>query len=249
MSEKRRDALTGGRNGPATAGAWHNQLIAEWAARLSKTSHVPMSSAEILRLLDDLAGRLTAIACGSPFRAHEAQRVGAALVDSHFVGVGALGPSLSAFAQIVRETFKSDPPPDAGDRLSGVQEAITTGYVRALRERTLTEQESIRRAEIAARRRAEDALRASEARFRAVFTESAIGIGLADLDGRVVEGNPAFARMLGYTPAEFAELTMQDFTLPEDAPGMWDSYSAMLRGELDCVRTQKQYLRKNGGLV
>ena len=165
------------------------------------------------------------------------------------MGVGALGPSLNAFAQIVRETFKSDPPPDAGDRLSAVQEAITTGYVRSLRERTLTEQESIRRAEIAARRRAEDALRASEARFRAVFTESAIGIGLADLDGRIVEGNPAFARMLGYTPAEFAHLTCSDFTLPEDAPGMWESYGAMLRGELDCVRTQKQYLRKDGGLV
>jgi diguanylate cyclase (GGDEF)-like protein/PAS domain S-box-containing protein len=247
MSDKRPDGFTGGRADPA--GGRHRQLIADWAATLAKTSHVPMSSAEIVRLLDDLAGRLGAIACGSPFCAHEAQEVGAALVAAHFVGHEALGPSLSVFGKIVRARLTSDPQPDAGERLGGVLEAVTAGYVRALRERTLAEQESIRKAEIVERRRAQDELRASEARFHAVFTEAAIGIGLADLDGRVVEGNPAFARMLGYTPAEFAELKVADFTLPEDAPGMWESYAAMIRGELDCVRTQKRYRRKDGGLV
>ena len=42
---------------------------------------------------------------------------------------------------------------------------------------------------------------------------------------------------------------MTDFTLPEDVPGMWESYAALIRGELDCVRTQKRYRRKDGGLV
>ncbi len=249
MSKQGGDGRTRGRSDQDRGAAPGSRLIAEWAAALVKASHVPMSSAEVLRLLADLATRVVTIIQSSPFQPQDAAEVGSALVDAHFVGVTALGSSLRAFRHIAREVAGPDAAPDAAERLGAVQEAITTGYVRALRERTLSEQESIRKAEIAARRRAEDALRASEARFRAVFTEAAIGIGLADRDGRIVEGNQAFARMLGYTPAEFLQLNVTDFTLPEDMPGMWESYAALTRGDLDCVRTQKRYRRKDGGLV
>ncbi len=249
MTEQGGDGFTRGRSDPGPGSARPSQLSAEWAAALLKTSHVPMSSANVLRFLDDLARRVVAIIEGSPFQPQSAAEIGSALVDAHFVGVNALGCSLRAFSHIARDRPASSPAPDAGERLGAVQEAIATGYVRALRERTLAEQESIRKAEIAARRRAEDALRASETRFRAVFTEAAIGIGLADRDGRIVEGNQAFARMLGYSPAEFLRLNVNDFTLPEDMPGMWESYAALIRGELDCVRTQKRYRRKDGGLL
>jgi len=249
MSKRGGDGHTRGQSDPDRMAAPGSQLIADWAAALVKASHVPMSSAEVLRLLDDLASRLVTIMTGSPFQPQDAAEVGSALVNAHFVGVTALGSSLRAFRYIARQMADPDAGPDAGERFCAVQEAITTGYVRALRERTLAEQESIRKAEIAARRRAEDALRASEARFRAVFTEAAIGIGLADRDGRIVEANQAFARMLGYTPAEFLQLNVTDFTLPEDMPGMWESYAALVRGELECVRTQKRYRRKDGGLV
>ncbi len=232
-----------------------------------------MSSAEILGFLHNLADRVLSILRTAPFDARDAALVGTALVEAHFVGAPALGQSLSVLARIVQSELGSDlgsrgsgqepnrsesdadgsgsvdPRLSISDRLDAVREAIATAYVQALRDRTLREQESIRRAEIEARRRAEDALRASEERFRAVFTEAAIGIGLADLDGRIVQANPAFARMLGYTPAEFRNLKVTDFVIPEDMPGMWQSYAAMIRGELDCVRTQKRYRRKHGGLV
>ncbi len=271
MSERDADAPEVGRTRPeqlpAVSALALDGLVAEWTAGLSGTSHVPMSSGEIRRLLDGLAGRVLAVMRGDPFRPQHAAAVGAELVEANVVGAPALGRSLRALAKIVRNEH-ADPgakgsslngsrpqPPgslahlDVSERFDAVQEAITTGYVRALRDRTLREQESIRRAEITARMRAEDALRASEERFRAVFTEAAIGIGLADLQGRIVQGNPAFARMLGYAPAEFRELNVADFVLPEDMAGMWESYAAMIRGELDCVRTQKRYRRKDGGLV
>ena len=56
-----------------------------------------MSSAEVMRLLDDLASRVATIVRGSPFHPEDATEVGAALVDAHFVGVNALGPSLRGF--------------------------------------------------------------------------------------------------------------------------------------------------------
>jgi diguanylate cyclase (GGDEF)-like protein/PAS domain S-box-containing protein len=257
MSKQELDVLMG----PNAAGR-RGEFVAGWAAALAKNNHVPMSSDEVLRLLGGLAGTVVAITSGTPFQPQQASAVGGALVDAHFVSADTLGVSLRVLGDIVRDAPGAGGAganglgagDGAGDnnavgRLGAVQESIATGYVSALRERTLAEQEAIRRAEIGARKRAEDALRASEARFRAVFSESAIGIGLADIEGRIVEGNAAFARMLGYTPEEFCKLNVSEFVLPEDAPGMWETYAALLRGEIDCARMQKRYRRKDGGLV
>src|SRR5260221_12688506 len=39
-------------------------------------------------------------------------------------------------------------------------------------------------------------------RFRVMFEASAIGIGVCQLDGRILEANPALSRMLGYNQQE-----------------------------------------------
>jgi two-component system cell cycle sensor histidine kinase/response regulator CckA len=41
-------------------------------------------------------------------------------------------------------------------------------------------------------------------RLRAVFEEAAIGIGICQLDGQILEANPALSRLLGYSPQELA---------------------------------------------
>ena len=69
--------------------------------------------------------------------------------------------------------------------------------------------------ELAERKRAEEALLASEARFRS-YTESApSGIFIVDRSGRYVEVNPAAAQMLGYTAAEFLRLSIPDLLAPQ----------------------------------
>src|SRR5216683_1094072 len=226
-----------------------DRLAAAWASALAGTSHVPMSPAEARDLLKGLARSLIAAVTGTPFQPQRASAVGPALVDAHFVGTEALGRSLSVMNLHMLQALGPVRPTDSGERLRAVEEVVTAGYVRALRDRTLAEQESIRRAEIDARRRAEEALRASETRFRAVFTEAGTGIGLADMEGRVVEANPAFASMLGYTMDEFCALNVSEFFLPEDAQGAWESYTALRRGDVECVRLQKRYRCKDGGLV
>ena len=47
----------------------------------------------------------------------------------------------------------------------------------------------------------------SEQRFRRAMEDSAIGIAIVGLDGRIQETNPAFAAMLGYSKAEIEALT------------------------------------------
>ena len=61
------------------------------------------------------------------------------------------------------------------------------------------------------------ALRESELRSRRIFEESPLGVLLANRDDqRIVEANPAFCRMLGYTSDQIAELTIADITHIDD---------------------------------
>jgi PAS domain S-box-containing protein len=61
------------------------------------------------------------------------------------------------------------------------------------------------------RKRAEEALRDSEARYRAVVKQTAEGIFLVDIaTKRILEANDAFARFLGYSPTQLLQLTLYD---------------------------------------
>ena len=57
-------------------------------------------------------------------------------------------------------------------------------------------------ADITPRKQAEEDLRASEARYRAVFEHSSVGVCLAAPDGRIFAANPEACRVLGRSEAE-----------------------------------------------
>src|SRR5574337_2056819 len=63
-------------------------------------------------------------------------------------------------------------------------------------------------------RRAQEALRASEAKFRAAFEGAGMGIHFADAQGRLVEHNGVLCAMLGYTPEEMRRLSLRDVLEP-----------------------------------
>ena len=52
--------------------------------------------------------------------------------------------------------------------------------------------------DVTERKRAEQALRESEAKIRRLVDANIIGIFIWDLDGRIIEANDAFLRMVGY---------------------------------------------------
>lgn len=69
--------------------------------------------------------------------------------------------------------------------------------------------------DITERKRAEDALRESQARFQAIFDQNNDGVSVADLEGHYVLVNPAFCRMTGYRQEELLQMRVQDL-LPEN---------------------------------
>jgi PAS domain S-box-containing protein len=92
-----------------------------------------------------------------------------------------------------------------------------------------------------ARRTAE--LAASEARFRAIFEQSALGIALLDKKGRVIAANPALEEMLGQDEATLQEQRFIDFAHPdENITEDVAIYREIQAGERDYHRMEVRYL-------
>src|SRR5262249_12797978 len=68
--------------------------------------------------------------------------------------------------------------------------------------------------DIGARKRAEQALRESESRYRNLIEKSHSLICTHDMEGRLLSVNPAAATSLGYEPAEMVGRNLADFSHP-----------------------------------
>jgi len=98
--------------------------------------------------------------------------------------------------------------------------------------------------------------RADAQRLRAIVDGSAAGIGLGDMQGRLVLANPALIAMLGYQehPRELIGLHFSAFTDPRDLdPEPVDperaQFDRLLAGEVASYRVEKRLRRRDGHLV
>lgn len=69
--------------------------------------------------------------------------------------------------------------------------------------------------DISERQRTEVVLKQSEEKYRALLDNAADAISIANLEGRVLEGNRKFADLLGYSREEFLQMQMMQFFPPE----------------------------------
>ncbi|MEV1328951.1 EAL domain-containing protein [Micromonospora costi] len=221
---------------------------AEWARALRRLGFVPHGAAETERLLLAYTERLARALRAEPFSAGPADDVGRAMVDAHLTEPGMLEWSVRALGEgfVDRVLPGGTRPADAAERVAASQGALAAGFARALRDRTFAQQERIARSAWQARDEVEQALRDSEARFRAVFTGAAIGIGVAGVDGQIIEVNQSFADMLGYAAEELRGVNVSSLFHADDAAGMWELYQELIEGRHDPVRVEKRYHRKDG---
>src|SRR5258705_4125888 len=95
----------------------------------------------------------------------------------------------------------------------------------------------------------EEALRRSEERWRSVFENSAIGVALTDLSGRFLATNPTFQKMLDYTESELQTLSFLEITREDYREANWALVRELLEGKREQFQIEKQYRRKDGGLI
>src|SRR6516162_7943449 len=98
-------------------------------------------------------------------------------------------------------------------------------------------------------RQTEEALRASEERFRGTFENAAVGIAHRDATGRFLRVNEKFCAIVGYPREELLQKTVRDLTHPDDLAASIDALTALWQGESPTLGLEKRHVRKDGSLV
>jgi PAS domain S-box-containing protein len=99
------------------------------------------------------------------------------------------------------------------------------------------------------RTQAEQALQASEERFRGYFEMGLIGMAITSPTKGVQEVNDRLCEILGYTRTELQRMTWAQITHPEDLAADEAQFTRVMAGEIDGYSLDKRWLRKDGGIV
>lgn len=93
---------------------------------------------------------------------------------------------------------------------------------------------------------AEEALRESEERFRAIFDEAPIGISLIDPEGRYLAANLARQEMLGYGADELIGRSYLELTHPEDVDYDQEVNDQARESGRNAYQLEKRFVRRDG---
>jgi PAS domain S-box-containing protein len=103
--------------------------------------------------------------------------------------------------------------------------------------------------DITDRKRAEEALRASEERFRRYFELGLIGMAMSSPTKEIFEVNDELCRILGYERDELLQKTWAEMTHPDDLAVDIAQFNRVLAGEIDGYSLDKRWIRKDGAII
>lgn len=101
--------------------------------------------------------------------------------------------------------------------------------------------------DIAERKRAEEALRQSERKYRLLMEHASDGIHTYDSSGNFIEMNSKFCEMLGYTREEILRLNVKDLLEPEELIAAPIRFDQLQSGQT--LLTERELVRKDGTLL
>jgi PAS domain S-box-containing protein len=99
------------------------------------------------------------------------------------------------------------------------------------------------------RQHEESAQSVSDERFRAIFSQAAVGMALVSLDGKWLLVNNRLCEMLGYSESELLQKSWQELTHPDDLDEASAGRRRLLTGEIATHKMEKRYIRKDGTVM
>ncbi len=103
--------------------------------------------------------------------------------------------------------------------------------------------------DIGAANQADEAMRASEDRFRKLVDLVPYGITRTDLNGYTLLANPAYERMMGYKPGESIGSRVWDLLVEDEMPPQEDFYSSLLRDTPSPMPNITKCRTQNGEMI
>ena len=103
--------------------------------------------------------------------------------------------------------------------------------------------------DITTRKQSEERTSRSEAQFRAMFENSAVGMAQVSPEGHFLHVNQRLCEMLGYSQAEMESFLFQDVTYPDDLAADLVEIGRIHAREIDQFSHEKRYISKDGRVV
>jgi diguanylate cyclase (GGDEF)-like protein/PAS domain S-box-containing protein len=105
--------------------------------------------------------------------------------------------------------------------------------------------------DVTERKQSELALQESEARFRGIFEQAAVGVALIESKtGKFIRINQSYCNMVGYSLEEMlANKTFQDITHPDDLKADLDHMKLLLENYIKEYSHEKRYYHKDGSII
>ncbi|MCX6689140.1 MAG: PAS domain S-box protein, partial [Methanoregula sp.] len=99
------------------------------------------------------------------------------------------------------------------------------------------------------RKKYEMAQKKSEVTFRTVFEYSPVGMATCGPEGRIIDVNPAFERMLMFTHGELCNRSFLEFTHPDDRMLELPLIEKAMAKDIGPCEIEKRFIRKDGQVI